>query len=265
MTTPERLRDAATHVASGNGDTLTELGEYGILINGQWLKTGHAIEVRSPYDDSVVAISHHGGPKEVETAIAAMVEAFQTTRKMPSWQRAEILEKISAGIAERHEEFSRIIALEAGKPLKAARAEVTRASFTFKVAAEEAKRIYGEIVPLDWMPGTEGRFALIQRVPMGPVVGISPFNYPLNLVAHKVAPALAAGNPIIVRPASQTPVSSLKLGELALEAGWPAEGMAVVPTSVPDAAPFVEDDRIKKLTFTGSPAVGWMLKSKAGR
>lgn len=265
MTTSERLRDATTHAASKNGDTSTELGEYGVLINGQWLKTGDAIEVRSPYDGSVVAISHLGGPKEVEASIAAMVEAFQTTRKIPSWQRAEVLEKISAGIAERHEEFARTIALEAGKPLKAARAEASRASFTFKVAAEESKRIYGEIVPLDWMPGTEGRLALIQRVPLGPVVGISPFNYPLNLVAHKVAPSLAAGNPIIIRPASQTPVSSLKLAELALEAGWPAEGIAVVPTSVADAAPFVEDDRIKKLTFTGSPAVGWMLKSKAGR
>ena len=265
MATPERLRDAITHAASRDEDGRTELGEYGVLINGQWLETGDAIEVRSPYDDSVVAISHLGGPEEVEAAIGAMVGAFETTRKLPSWQRAEILEKVSAGIAARHEEFARTIALEAGKPLKAARAEVTRASFTFKVAAEEAKRIYGEVVPLDWVPGAEGRFALVQRVPLGPVVGITPFNYPLNLVAHKVAPALAAGNPIIIRPASQTPVSSLKLGELVLEAGWPAEGIAVLPTSVADAAPLVEDDRIKKLTFTGSPAVGWMLKSKAGR
>lgn len=265
MSTPERLRDAATHKAATNQNTRSELGEFGLLLNGQWVETGNAIEVRSPYDSAVVAISHLGGPEEVEAAIAAMVEAFQVTRKMPSWQRSEILEKISAGIAERHEEFARIIALEAGKPLKAARAEVTRASFTFKVAAEEAKRIYGEIVPLDWMPKGEGRMALIQRVPLGPVVGISPFNYPLNLVAHKVAPALAAGNPIIIRPASQTPVSALKLGELVLEAGWPAAGIAIVPTSVADAAPFVEDNRIKKLTFTGSPAVGWMLKSQAGR
>lgn len=265
MTTPERLRDATSHAVSGHGKTSTELGEYGVLINGQWLKTDNAVEVRSPYDDSVVAITHLGGPTEVEASIAAMVSAFQTTRKLPTWKRAEVLEKISDGIQARHEEFSRVIALEAGKPIKAARAEVSRAVFTFKVAAEESKRIYGEIVPLDWMPGTEGRVAHIRRVPLGPVVGISPFNYPLNLVAHKVAPALAAGNPIIIRPASQTPVSSYKLAELALEAGWPAEGIAVVPTSVPDAAPFVEDDRIRKLTFTGSPAVGWMLKGKAGR
>ena len=149
----------------------------------------------------------------------------------PSWKRAEILEKISAGIAERREELARTIALEAGKPIRTARAEVDRAVFTFKVAAEESKRIYGEVVPLDWLPGTEGRTGYVQRVSRGPVVGITPFNFPINLVAHKVAPALAAGNPIIIRPATQTPVSSLKLAEIVLAAGWPEDGIAVVPCS----------------------------------
>lgn len=261
----ERLRQATARVTSGNGATPSELGEYGALIDGQWLKTGDAIEVRSPYDDALVAVIHRAGAKEIEAAIVAAVKAFETTRHIPAWQREEILLKISQGIAQRREEFARTIALEAGKPIKTARAEVDRAIFTFKVAAEESKRIYGEIVPLDWLPGAEGRVAHILRVPLGPVAGISPFNFPLNLVAHKVAPALAAGCPILIRPATQTPVSSLKLGELVLEAGWPAGGFAVTPSTTREASPLVEDDRLKKLTFTGSPAVGWALKARAGK
>jgi acyl-CoA reductase-like NAD-dependent aldehyde dehydrogenase len=264
MSTADRLRGAEARPAKSLDAAKAELGEYGVLINGEWLKTGDAIEVHSPYDDSLVAIVHRAGPDEIEASILKAVEAFAVTRKLPSWKRAEILEAISAGISDRHEEFSRTIALEAGKPIRTARAEVDRAVFTFKVAAEESKRIYGEVVPLDWLPGTEGRIGYVRRVPLGPVVGISPFNFPLNLVAHKVAPSLAAGNPIILRPSSQTPVSSLKLAELVLETGWPEAGIAVVPCSTHIADQLVEDHRIKKLTFTGSPAVGWALKARAG-
>jgi acyl-CoA reductase-like NAD-dependent aldehyde dehydrogenase len=176
-----------------------------------------------------------------------------------------VLERVSNALAERRDELARTTALEGGKPITAARVEAERASFTFKVAAEEAKRIYGEVVPLDWLPGNEGRVGHVRRVPLGPIAGISPFNFPLNLVAHKVAPALAAGNPIIVRPASQTPVSALKLARIVLDAGWPEDGIAVVPSSTDDARPLIEDERIKLLTFTGSPAVGWSLKAQAGR
>ena len=242
-----------------------ELGEYGCLVAGKWRKTGEVMEIRSPYDETLVARVHRAGPEEIEQAIAAAVTAFQTTRKLPVWKRAEVLERISAGIAARREELARTIALEAGKPIKTARAEVDRAVFTFKVAAEESKRIYGEIVPLDWLPGTEGREAHIHRVPLGPIVGISPFNFPINLVAHKVAPAIAAGNPIIIRPASQTPISALKLGEIVLESGWPEGAFSVVPSSTQVASPLVEDNRIRLLTFTGSPLVGWGLKNRAGR
>ncbi len=265
MTIPERLRGAAVKQSAHNRDESSRLGEYGCHIAGEWIKTGDAIDVRSPFDGSLVAIVHRAGLKEIETAITKAAAAFQVTRKMPVWKRAEILEKISAGIAARREEFARTIALEAGKPIRTARLEVDRAVFTFKVAAEESKRIYGEVVPLDWIQGTEGREAQVRRVPLGPVVGISPFNFPLNLVAHKVAPAFAAGDPIILRPASQTPVSALKLAEVVLAAGWPADGFSVVPCSTKDAAPLVEDDRIRLLTFTGSPAVGWALKTRAGR
>lgn len=262
--TAERLREARARTVERDTGERAELGEYGVLLNGRWMETGDAIEVRSPYDDALVAVVHRAGPDEIETTIATAEEAFQVTRKLPSWKREEVLRQVSEGITARREEFARTIALEAGKPIRSARAEVDRAAFTFKVAAEESKRLYGEIIPLDWRPGFEGRTAYVQRVPLGPVVGITPFNYPLNLVAHKVAPALAAGDPIIIRPASQTPVSSLKLAELVLEAGWPEGGIAIVPSATDDAALLVEDDRLKVLTFTGSPAVGWMLKSKAG-
>lgn len=261
----ERLRSASAAKAATNGRGEAALGEFSCLVGGEWVKTGEAVEVRSPYDDRLVAVVHRAGPAEIERAIASATEAFQATRRLPTWKRAEVLEQISASITARREELARTIALEAGKPIRTARIEVDRAAFTFKVAAEESKRIYGEIVPLDWIPGTEGREGHIRRVPLGPIVGISPFNFPLNLVAHKVAPALAAGNPVIIRPASQTPVSALRLGEIVLAAGWPAAGFSVLPSTTADAAPLIADDRIRALTFTGSPAVGWALKSRAGR
>lgn len=257
----KRLRGSEARKASGG---TSELGEYGALLNGQWVKTGDAIEVRSPYNDALVAVVHRSGPKEIEQAIADATRAFQVTRKLPSWKKADVLMKVSEGILARREELARTIALEAGKPIRTARLEVDRAAFTFQVAAEETKRHYGEIVPLDWLPGTENRVAHIHRVPLGPIAGIAPFNFPLNLVAHKVAPAMAAGNPIVLRPASATPVSALKLGEIIQEAGWPDGGYSVVTSATKDAAPLIEDPRIKLLTFTGSPAVGWSLKGKAG-
>lgn len=241
------------------------LAEYGVVVGGELVETGVTVEIGSPFDGAPIAVVHRAGPAEVERAIAGAVEAFETTRHLPAWRRSQILQAISDGIAARRDELARTIALEAGKPIKTAGLEVDRAVFTFRIAAEEARRIYGEIVPLDWLPGNDGRVAQIHRVPLGPIAGITPFNFPLNLVAHKVAPALAAGNPIVLRPASQTPVSSLKLAEIVLEAGWPADAIAVVPCSTETARPLVEDDRIKLLTFTGSPAVGWDLKTRAGR
>ena len=238
--------------------------ELGPVVGGKELRTGETYEVRSPYDDALVAVIHRAGPREIESAIAGAARAFETTRKLPAWKRAEILSGIADRIEAAKDDFARTIALEAGKPVKTARAEAERAVFTFRVASEETKRIYGEIVPLDWIPGNDGRVAHVRRIPLGPIAGISPFNFPINLVAHKVAPALAAGNPIVVRPASQTPISALKLAKIVLEAGWPEEGIAVVPSTTADAAPLVEDDRIKLLTFTGSPAVGWGLKGRAG-
>ena len=265
MKVPERLRTSSDKQSAANSKEKPRLGSFGCYIAGEWKETGQAVEVRSPFNDELVAVIHRAGSEEIESAISKATSAFQVTRKLPVWKRAEALEKISAGIAARREEFAQTIALEAGKPIRTARVEVDRAVFTFKVAAEESKRIYGEVVPLDWIPGTENREAQVRHVPLGPIVGISPFNFPINLVAHKVAPAIAAGDSIILRPASQTPVSALKLAEIMAASGWPVEAFSVVPSTTKDATPLVEDERIKLLTFTGSPAVGWGLKTRAGR
>ena len=241
------------------------LGEFGVLIGGRTAPTGDTLDVRSPYDGSLLAVLHNARPAEIERAIAGAVSAFPATRAIPAWKRSAVLDAVATALAARREEFARTIALEAGKPIRTARLEVDRAAFTFKVGAEEARRIHGEILPLDWLPGTDGREAHIRRVPLGPIAGITPFNFPLLLVAHKAAPAIAAGNPIIIRPGPRTPVSAVKLGQLIVDAGWPADGIAVFPCSNEDTGLLVEDERIKLLSFTGSAAVGWSLKARAGR
>jgi acyl-CoA reductase-like NAD-dependent aldehyde dehydrogenase len=264
MSTTERLRGSSAEGRSRvEGEAV--LGSFPALVAGRKVETGREVDVTSPWDGSLVGVVHRAGPDEIEEAIAAGASAFEETRRLASWERETVLERVAAAIADRREELARTVALEGGKPLKHARLEADRAAFAFRIAAEEAKRIYGEIVPLDWIPGNEGRIAHVRRVPLGPVAGITPFNFPLMLAAHKIAPALAAGDPIVVRPASQTPIAALRLAELVLEAGWPEGGISVVPSTTDDAAPLVEDDRIKLLTFTGSPAVGWGLKARAGR
>ena len=241
------------------------LGAFGILLRGERLETGATFEVRSPFDGGLVATVHNAQPDHIERALAAAGRAFATTRQLPAWKRSAILEWTAAAVAQRREELAHTIALEAGKPIKLARVEVDRAAFVLRTGAEEARRIGGEILPIDWLPGTEHREALVRRVPIGPIVGITPFNFPLNLVAHKAAPAIAAGNPIILRPGPRTPVSALKLGQILLDAGWPPDALAVFPCSNEDTLRLVEDERVKLLTFTGSAAVGWMLKARAGR
>lgn len=238
---------------------------YGFYLNGSWHAHGREDVITSPFDHSIVAVVCEATRDDVETAIQGAVEAFHITRKMSSFQRSSVLRKIADGIRQRREEFARTICQEAGKPIKIARGEVDRGIYTFAVAAEEASRIYGEYIPLDTLEATSGRWGLMRRFPLGPVFAITPFNFPLNLVAHKVAPAIAAGCPLILKPAPQTPVTSLMLAEVVHEAGWPDGAMAVMPLSNDDAALLVADDRIKLLTFTGSAAVGWALKSKAGK
>src|SRR5271169_1316505 len=238
---------------------------FGFYLNGDFVTQGREVVVTSPYDRSVVAVVSEADRDHVEVAIESAVRAFAITRKLPSYQRAAILHKITDGIGARREEFARTICQEAGKPIRTARIEVERAINTFQIAAEESTRIYGEYLPLDTLESTAGRWGLVRRFPLGPVFAITPFNFPLNLVAHKVAPAIAAGCPLILKPAPQTPVTALMLAEVVHDAGWPEGALAVMPLSNDDAALLVTDDRIKLLTFTGSAAVGWALKSKAGK
>src|SRR6202163_780547 len=229
--------------------TVIPVATHGFFLDGKWLEEGDIVDVRAPYDGALIAHVYQGRREHADAAIAAAVKAFGTTRRLPAFERQRVLRQIATGIHDRKEEFSRTIALEAGKPIKSARTEVDRAVFIFNIAAEETVRGYGEYLPLDWQQSTAGRWGIVKRFPLGPVTGITPFNFPLNLVAHKVAPALAAGNPILLRPASQTPCSSLSLGRIVLEAGWPESAIAVLPCSTETARPLVEDDRIKLLTF----------------
>jgi len=237
--------------------------EFGVFVGGKWKTTGDLLEVRSPFDGKVAGRVHQASSALVEEALAAATEVFRSMRKMPSWRRVDAIRKTAEGIEKRAEELARTITLESGKPIRDSRGEVKRAVITFRLAAEEAGRMGGEVVPLDIAPGSDGRFAIVRRFPLGPVLGITPFNFPLNLVAHKVAPAMACGNPIIIKPAPRTPLTALILGEIVTEAGWPAGGISVLPCSNELAAILWEDARIRKLSFTGSAAVGWMLKAKA--
>jgi acyl-CoA reductase-like NAD-dependent aldehyde dehydrogenase len=245
--------------------TVPPVTAHGFLVDGRWIEQGEVVEIRSPYDGSVVGSVFQGTRQHAEAAIAAAVKAFGTTRRLPAFERQRVLRRVAQGIAERKEEFSRTIAQEAGKPIKAARSEVERAVFTFNVAAEESTRIYGDYLPLDWQEFTAGRWGIVRRFPLGPVAGITPFNFPLNLVAHKVAPAIAAGCSMVLKPAPQTPLSSMLLAETIQQAGWPDGALNVLPLSNEDASLLVTDDRIKLISFTGSVPVGWDIKKRAGK
>jgi acyl-CoA reductase-like NAD-dependent aldehyde dehydrogenase len=240
----------------------TTVAERKLFVAGEWLETGEWIEVRSPYSGEVVARVAKGGADETGRAIDAAARALQ--EPLPAHKRAEILVKVVAGIARRHDEIARQISDEAGKPLKAARIETSRAMSTYTFAAVEARKLAGEIVPMDAAQAGEGKLAFTLRRPIGVVGAISPFNFPLNLVAHKLAPALAAGCPVVLKPATQTPLSALLLAELEAEAGLPPGWLSVVVgPSAEIGDVLVEDERVKALTFTGSGAVGWGLKQRA--
>ncbi|HUE50801.1 MAG TPA: aldehyde dehydrogenase family protein [Terriglobales bacterium] len=243
----------------------TPVSTQGFLVDGKWMEEGDLVEVRAPYDGSVIAQVFQGRRQHAEAAIAAAVKAFGTTRRLPAFERQRVLRRVAENIAERKAEFARTLAQEAGKPIKAARSEVERSIFTFTVAAEESTRIYGEYLPLDWQEYTAGRWGIVRRFPLGPIAGITPFNFPLNLVAHKLAPAIAAGCSMVLKPAPQTPLSALLLAEAVQQAGWPDGALNVLPLSNEDAGLLVSDDRLKMISFTGSAAVGWQIKRNAGK
>ena len=237
-----------------------------IFLAGRWVDSPDVLEVADPArPDTPAGATYNATEEQYEEAVDAAVRAFETTRRLPAYERGAILRGISDGVRARREELGRIIATEAGKPIRDALAEVDRAVLTFRLGAEEAERMYGELIPLDLMATSRGRVGVTRRFPIGPVAGISPFNFPLNLAAHKISPALAAGDPIVLKPPSKDPLTMLTVAEVIEEAGAPEGSVSILPMTRELGDRMVADDRFKLLTFTGSPSVGWRMKERAGK
>ncbi len=240
---------------------LKEIAKYPLKIKG--ISNGELNEVKSPYSGEPFAAVEQADEKAIKQAITLAKETFDNVMsKMPAHRRSAILAKTAALLQEQHEDFAKTIALEGGKPLKDARIEVSRAIMTFTIASEETLRLDGEQIAMDRQPGNEGRIGMILREPIGVIGAITPFNFPLNLVAHKLAPAIASGCTVVLKPASQTPVSSLKLAEVLRQAGLPEGALVLTPCRGSKGAALVSDPRIALLTFTGSQEVGWRLRGE---
>ncbi len=235
------------------------------LLDGRWVTSASVAPVRNPHTGAVIAEVCQAEPAQMDQAIAAAERAFHAARTTPRHQRAAWLSNTAAGLAAQKADMANLMASEAGKPLQYARSEVDRAIATFTIAAEEAKRLGGEWIPADSTPAGEGYVAMTKRVPLGPIAAFAPFNFPLNLVAHKVAPCLASGNTLVLKPPPQAPLTSLRLGRILLDAGVPPGVVNILPCDVPVAQNLVSDPRIRFLTFTGSAKVGWQLKANSGK
>ena len=235
------------------------------LIHNERVKTHKSMKVFDPYSGDTLAKVYLADGDFLDMAVESAQKGFQLSRHFTGFERYDLLSKITQGIKKNEDMLAQTIRKESGKPIKFARNEVNRAQLTFNWAAEESRRLNGEFLPLDVAPQTSGYYAITRRFPLGVVLGISPFNFPLNLIAHKIAPALAAGNSIILKPASATPLTALKLGEIIQEAGAPPGVVNIIPASGKSIEPLVKDGRIKKLSFTGSSQIGWYLKSIAGK
>ncbi len=236
-----------------------------IYLAGDFVETGAPLDVVNPADGSVVATTFQAGPDELERATTAAVDAFEATKRLPSYARRDALAHVAACIERDADELATLLSRESGKPIRDARGEVARGALTFRIAAEEATRINGEWLPLDWAPANKGRHGIVRRYPIGPVAGISPFNFPLNLAAHKVAPAIAAGCSIVLKPPSKDPLVMLRVAEYLAETDLPPGAVSILPMDRPTGDRMVSDDRFKLLSFTGSPSVGWKMKAEAGK
>ena len=246
--------------------TLTAAKPHPIYLAGRWVESDDLLPVLNPADAANPAgATFHATPEQYEEAVTAAVRAFEVTRTLPAYERGRILREISAGIKARREEIGRLLSLEAGKPIRDALVEVDRAVLTFRLGAEEAERMVGEVIPLDLMASSKGRVGITRRFPAGPVAAISPFNFPLNLAAHKLAPAIAAGCSIVLKPPSKDPLTMLTVAEIVDAAGVPEGAVSILPMSRELGDRMVADDRFKILTFTGSPSVGWRMKERAGK
>ncbi len=236
-----------------------------IYIGGEWRTTSSVVEQRSPVNGSVLGAQCLAGVSDLADAVLRAREGFEETKKLPSYRRAEVLFAIADGLENQKSALAECITGEIGKAIQFSRAEVERAIMTFRLAGEEAKRIVGEVLPLDLNEASLQRYGVVRRFPIGIVLAICPFNYPLNLAAHKIAPAIAAGNAILFKPAPQAPRTALELTRIIAASGFPARAFSFVPTSNEAAETLVTDDRIAMVSFTGSASVGWKLKSLAGK
>lgn len=220
--------------------------------------------IRSPWDGAEVGMHPLAGAEDMDAAIGANVAAAEACRTMPAFERAACLRKIADGLTSRMAEFAELLSREAGKPVSQARLEIERATFVFRDAAEEATRLGGEIIPLDVLPAGRGRIGLTRRFPLSPIGAITPFNFPVLLAAHKIAPAMACGASLTLKPPPQDPLTTLKLGELVAASGYPAGGINIVPCDLAVAERLVKDERVRMITFTGSGKAGWAIRAAAG-
>jgi glyceraldehyde-3-phosphate dehydrogenase (NADP+) len=236
-----------------------------IFLAGEFVRAGTPLEVRNPATGELVATTWQAGAVELEQAVSAAVGAFEKTRRLASFERRDILAHVAERISADADELAELLTRESGKPIRDAKGEVARGSLTFRIAAEEALRINGEWLPLDWTAANRGRSGIVRRYPIGPVAGISPFNFPLNLAAHKVAPAIAAGCSIVLKPPSKDPLVMLRIADYLAETNLPKGAVSILPMDRPTGDRMVADDRFKLLSFTGSPSVGWKMKAEAGK
>jgi acyl-CoA reductase-like NAD-dependent aldehyde dehydrogenase len=236
---------------------------YPFLLNGELRTSSNLSDIRSPYSGELVGRASLAGRGDVTAAIDAAVAAAPAAAALPSHARAEVLDRIRAALAERRDEVARLLAAEAGKPLALARIEIDRAIFVFQQGAEEAKRIGGEVIPMDLAPHGDGRWGLTRRFPLSPISAITPFNFPVLLAAHKLAPAIACGATMVLKPPPQDPLSTLLLAEIVQQSGYPTGAISILPCSNDDAAPLLDDVRVRMITFTGSGRVGWMIRQRA--
>ena len=247
-------------------DALRSIRPHPIYLAGRWVESERILEVDDPaHPGDLAGSTYLANAEQYEEAAATAVHGFEALRATPTYERAAALRHISAGIAARRDEIAELITRESGKSIRDARVETDRGVLVFRLAAEEAERLGGETMPLDIGPAHRGRHALTRRFPVGPVAGISPFNFPLNLAAHKVAPALAAGCSIVLKPPSRDPLTMLTVAEIIDETGLPEGAVSVLPMDRDLGDRLVEDERFKLLSFTGSPAVGWRMKERAGK
>src|SRR5687767_11350427 len=237
----------ATTVQKSKSDT-TSAKSYPIYVAGEWQTSQEPLAVRNPFSGEVVGVTYQASRDQLEQAIVGAERAFEVTRTSPTFERVAQLKAMAAGLKERRDEVAKMIAAEAGKPIRDAEVEADRGVFTLETAAEEAKRIDGEVIPLDLLPSSKGRAGVVRRFPIGPIAGISPFNFPLNLALHKLAPALASGNPIVLKPPSRDPLTMLLVAEILDEAGVPKGAVSVLPMDREVGDAMVEDDRFKLLS-----------------